>query len=186
MRKERVQRKILNTTILIVCVLITLCASLFCAFSYFYPKKYSMYINLMSEKYDVDKALIYSIINTESKFSPNATSEKGAMGLMQIIPSTATFIAQELDVENFKVDDMYVPKTNIEFGVYYLKYLYSKFDSADAVICSYNAGETVVRRWLNDKTYSADGKTFVKIPYKETANYLKKVKQNYKVYKKIV
>lgn len=185
--KQREKKKVFLRISLIVLGLIALFAfSLFCFFGYFYPKKYSIYVNYVSEKYNVDKVLIYSIINTESGFSSDAQSPKGAMGLMQIMPTTATFIAQELDMDTFKVEDLFLPNTNIEFGTFYLNYLFSKFEDVDTVICAYNAGETAVRRWLNDKSYSQDGKHLSVIPYKETENYLKKVKRNYKVYKKIV
>ena len=61
----------------------------------------------------------------------------------------------------------------------------NRFEDVDVVICAYNAGETVVRSWLNDNYYSNDGKTLSKIPYQETQNYLKKVKYNQNVYRKI-
>lgn len=186
MKKRELKTKFFKVAGIIACTLIVFVGSLFCFFGYFFPKKYSIYINELSKKYNVDKVLIYSIINTESGFNSNAQSSKGAMGLMQIMPTTATFIADELQVENFKVADMFVPSVNIEFGTFYLNYLFSKFDSIEAVICSYNAGETVVRTWLNDKKYSPDGVNLTDIPYKETANYLSKVKTNYKVYKKLV
>lgn len=179
-------KKIITTLILIFCVIIVFLASFFCYFNIFYPKKYSIYINNFSEKYSVDKVLVYSIINTESSFNVNATSTKGAMGLMQIMPATAVFIAEQLNIENFDTKSLYQPETNIQFGTFYLNYLSQKFENVDAVICSYNAGETIVRRWLSDANYSSDGKTLDKIPYSETANYLKKVHQNYRVYKKVV
>lgn len=186
MNSKRLSKKIITTLIFIICVLVTFLASFFCYFNILYPKKYSIFINNFSQKYSVDKVLIYSVINTESNFNANATSSKGAMGLMQIMPPTALFIAEQLNIENFNTKNLYNPETNIEFGTFYLNYLLNKFDNIDAVICSYNAGETVVRRWLNDKNYSTDGKTLDQIPYTETSNYLKKVQQNYKVYKKLV
>lgn len=186
MNYTRLSKKIITTLILIICVIVVFLASFFCYFNIVYPKKYSIYINNLSEKYSVDKILIYSVINIESGFNVNATSSKGAMGLMQIMPATAVFIAEQLNIQNFNTKNLYNPETNIEFGTFYLNYLSQKFENLDAVICSYNAGETIVRRWLTDANYSSDGKTLNKIPYSETANYLKKVKQNYKVYKKLV
>lgn len=175
-------KKIIFSIILII--IIVLCA-FFCTFCYLFPKKYEKIIKSECDKYSIDYALVFSIINTESGFNKNAKSSKGAMGLMQIMPQTANFIAQNLQVD-FVEKNLFEPKINIAFGVYYLDYLFQKFNSVNAVICSYNAGETVVRNWLKDKKYSSDGVNLDVIPYPETNNYLNKVIKNYKVYKKII
>ena len=141
---------------------------------------------MYSKKYNVDSALIYSVIKAESNFDKNSVSKKGAIGLMQIMPSTAIFIAQQLNLENFDIKDLYLPQTNIEFGTYYLSYLYSKFNSLNAVVCSYNAGETVVKKWLNDKNYSTDLQSLKTVPYAETSKYLKKVTFFYKIYQFLI
>ncbi|MBQ8430848.1 MAG: transglycosylase SLT domain-containing protein, partial [Clostridia bacterium] len=66
----------------------------------------------------------------------------------------------------------------MEIGTIYLKYLIAKFDNFYTAIASFNAGETIVRNWLKNKEYSNDGKTLFYIPYTETRNYLKKIKNN--------
>ena len=151
-----------------------------CYFSYSYPLEYRQLITDNAEKYGVDAHLVASIINVESGFDENATSSKGAIGLMQILPSTADWISGKTGI---KFDDLYSPKANIEIGSYYLSYLIKYFSDVDLAICAYNAGQGNVNRWLSMSEYSHDGKTLSEIPFKETRNYLKKVKKNLKIYK---
>ncbi len=152
---------------------------LFSVFNFvLYPKKYSDYVNFYSKEYNIDSALVYAVIKAESDFDKNAKSKSGAIGLMQIIPRTAKWIAEELG-ENFDENNLFKPETNVRYGCYYLNYLSNKFDNINAVICAYNAGESVVRGWLDDEGKLDESK----ITYSETKNYLRRVKGFFKVYK---
>ena len=131
-------------------------------------------VEYYSNKYGIEKELVLSIIKTESNFNPKAVSQKGAIGIMQIMPKTAEFIARELKVNSY---DLFNYDTSINFGVYYLSYLSKKYKDEHIVICSYNAGETRVNSWLKLGLLN-DNKT----PYKETTNYLKRVKFRKKLY----
>lgn len=142
-----------------------------------FPKKYKNYVVAFADEYDLEIGLVYAIIKCESDFDKNAISKSGALGLMQILPSTAKWIAGELG-EEYSKDEMFNPKTNIKFGCFYLRYLQDKFESTDAVICAYNAGEGKVKEWLENGEIILD-----KIDYEETKNYLKRVKKYYRVYK---
>lgn len=144
----------------------------------FLPKKYNGYVVSCSEKYGIERELVYAIIRVESNFDPRAKSSAGAMGLMQLIPSTAKWISEELSL-NFNNVDMFDPKTNIEFGCYYLAYLFKKFTSMRAVICAYNAGETVVKGWLDESGEIDENK----IAFAETKNYLNRVMGFYRLYR---
>lgn len=186
MEKQKEHTNFYKIIMLIICVIILFVGSFFCCFSIFYPIKYKDIIFENCEKYEIDYALAFSIINAESKFLPNKTSSRGAIGLMQIMPSTAIFVADELGYENFSVESLYAPEINLQFGIYYLSYLFKKFDTLEQAICSYNAGESAVRGWLKNKKYSLDSKKLNVIPYPETRNYLSKVQKNMKIYKKIV
>ena len=97
---------------------------------------------------------------------------------MQIIPLTAKWIASEFN-EEYSEEKLYDAETNIKYGCFYLNYLYEKLNNMDAVICAYNAGETVVKNWL-DNTGNVIAE---KISYSETKNYYKKVKGYYSIYK---
>lgn len=146
-----------------------------------YPIKYNELINKYSYQYNLDNNLVASLINEESSFNKNAVSSNGAIGLMQILPSTGEYIASLLN-EDFEIELLFEPETNIRYGCFYLNYLNKKFSSESSVLCAYNAGETIVRSWLNDKDLSLDGNTLSKIPYKVTENYLNKINKGKKHY----
>lgn len=147
-----------------------------------YPAKYENEIVVASHKYLVEPYIIASVINVESSYNKNAISSKGAVGLMQILPATALWLCEEMQIENFEEHLLSDPQTNILMGTYYLKYLMNKFQNLTVVFCAYNAGETTVRSWLMDHRFSLDGVTLTKIPYLETKNHVEKLQRNLKVY----
>ncbi len=147
-----------------------------------YPLEHKEIVFKYADKYNLDKSLVYAVIKVESSFDEKAVSKKGAKGLMQITDSTANYIATRLKKQNF---DIFEPQVNIEFGCYYLRYLIDRFRVIDTAIIAYNAGEGKVGEWLENSEYSVDGKVVDKIPYKETREYLKKVKDSLSVYKKM-
>lgn len=150
--------------------------------NYIYPLKFQAEVDEYSEKFSIDKALIYAVIKVESSFNENAKSVKGAKGLMQITDSTAEFIANKTGVKEY---DLFNAKTSIGFGCWYLRYLMNKFSSLTSALCAYNAGEGNVYAWLNDKNYSLDGENLVKIPFNETREYVNKIEKAYDKYRKI-
>lgn len=142
-----------------------------------YPIKYKDDIEIYSKKYNVSPYIVASVINVESSFNENALSNKGALGLMQLMPSTAQWLCEMLG-KNYNQNDLFEAKINIELGTYYISYLLCKFDDFTVALCAYNAGEGTVKSWLLNEEYSKDGKTLSKIPFQETKNYVKKVKRN--------
>lgn len=165
-----------------IAVFLILCVAtimLFVIFNFVvHNKRYSNYVRKYSKEFNLEPALVYAVIKTESNFEKSAVSGSGALGLMQIIPSTAKWIASKFE-EEFVAERMFEPETNIKYGCYYLRYLFDKFESIDIVICAYNAGETAVVKWLDE-----EGKLDRdKIAYEETKNYLYKVEGYYRVYK---
>ncbi len=175
-------------------LLVVLVGSLILVYNFvFYPLKYKNEIINFGEKYGVQPFLIASIINCESRFNEKAVSNKGAVGLMQILPTTGKWAFEKIYGESVELSFVYNkeegtgellnPLTNIELGTFYLSYLLNKFGNLEVSICAYNAGEGTVLKWLNNKDYSEDGKTLKHIPYPETQNYLNKVLGNIKIYK---
>ena len=117
-------------------------------------------IDQVATQYDIDPELVNAVARVESNFNPSAVSPKGALGIMQLLPSTA---------DRFGVHDVYDPKQNIEGGVRYLKFLDNMFSgNLPLVLAAYNAGENAVKRF--------DGVP----PYTETQNYIRKIQQFYK------
>lgn len=149
--------------------------------AYNYPLNYQSIIIENAKKYDVEPELISSIINVESHFSSDVVSNKAAVGLMQILPTTAEWVDKKIGIDLEK-NNLFKPSVNIEIGTYYLAYLFKIFDNTDNVICAYNAGLGNVQKWLANEEYSLDGETLTNIPFKETSNYLTKVKKCLKVY----
>lgn len=126
--------------------------------------RYDRLIAECSKKYQVDFALIKAMIHAESGFNPYAVSSRGAKGLMQLMPQTA----QRVDVF-----DIFNPRENIEGGVRYFKYLLNRFnDDLRLSLAAYNAGENLVYELRSIP------------PYRETADYVRKVLNYYQSYKR--
>ena len=148
----------------------------------FYPLGYKEEVMVYAEKYDMDAALVFAMIRTESGFDEKAVSDKGAAGLMQITQKTAAYVASLRGIEEY---DLFNPATNIDFGCYYYKYLENRFGDVNTSLAAYNAGEGNVSVWLKDKRYSVDGERLIKAPIKETDEYVAKVNKSLTKYKNL-
>lgn len=176
--KKNLLQSLLVSGIAIMLIIIFI----FLFFEFKYPLKFKEEIEFYAEKNDISPTLVAAIINTESSFRQDAKSNSGAEGLMQLLPSTARFVADKYGVE-FD-GNLFSPQKNIEIGCFYLKYLFDKFKNEQTVLFAYNSGEGNVSCWLNDKHYSKDGKTLDSCPFEETNNYVKKVQKAKKFYSK--
>lgn len=174
-------RKLKNKIIFFILALIVFIICGTVAVYKFFPKKYSEIVNEYSEKYNVDKNLVYSVIKAESDFEPDAISNKAAKGLMQISDMTGTWGAEEIGIANFEISMLFQPEINIQIGCWYLEKLIKQYGSIDTALAAYNAGSGNVSGWLSNSDHSKDGESLFNIPYKQTDNYVKKVT----IYKKI-
>lgn len=119
------------------------------------PDAYDELIRQAAEEHELDFALVKAIMHVESAFNPYAVSHKGALGLMQLMPETAS---------RYGIHDVYDPRDNIRAAVRYLKDLDAMFGSKQVlVIAAYNAGEKAVLRYKGIP------------PYQETQLYVRKV-----------
>lgn len=148
-----------------------------------YPMKYTSQVKLAAVNYNLDEAYIYAVIHTESGFDPEADSHAGAKGLMQLMPESFKWL-QQLRGENLPDDAILNVDTNIDYGCYLLRYFWDYYGDKYTAAAAYNAG-FVVSDWLKDSDYSTDGKTLVTTPYKETTNYIRKIKNAEKMYNKL-
>lgn len=148
-----------------------------------YPLKFKDEIDFYANKNDISKSLVAAIINTESSFDKNAKSKSGAEGLMQLLPSTARFVAKKYSIE-FDEENLFDENKNIEIGCSYLRYLFDKFEDETTVLFAYNSGEGNVSTWLKSSEFSPDGKTLFSCPFDETNAYVKKVQHSKKFYEK--
>ena len=148
-----------------------------------YPLKYQTEVEAASQKYGVDKFLIYGVIKTESDFDPNAVSPVGAVGLMQIMPETFDLLLTQTH-DGYELGMLYDPDTNIKYGTYFLRSLYLRYNDWETVYAAYNAGSGRVDGWLADPAHSAGGK-LTDIPIEETEEYVAKVSYAVEKYKEL-
>jgi soluble lytic murein transglycosylase len=148
------------------------------------PLRHEDVIRQQAADKGVDASLIAAVIYTESHFR-DQTSRAGAKGLMQLMPSTAAYIARLSGGTAFKQGDLATPQINIAYGSYYLHYLLKKYRGSEVLaLAAYNGGEGKVDEWL--ASAAADGDTFDvarHIPYPETRAYVTKVLQAQKDYR---
>lgn len=153
--------------------------------SYNYPIKYEKVADQVCAEVGVDKSLVLAIIKIESGFDPNAVSKKNALGLMQVIPETIQYTSQKYGIE-VGINDIFTPEKNMEIGAYYLKNLIERFGSTDRAILAYNAGPSVVKRWVDEGLEDVNDDTYSWVPYEETRNYIKRVKKARKGYEFLI
>ncbi len=131
-----------------------------------YIKKYGLIIDQAAERFNVESSLIRAVIKAESDFDHRATSEKGAQGLMQLMPGTSS---------DMEVEDPYNPEENIFGGVRYLGILLERFkNNLRLALAAYNAGP--------EKVEAHKGVP----PYSETETFIKRVMNYYKQYKSAI
>ena len=147
-----------------------------------YKLNYSNSIAQYAKEYKLDPYLIASMIHCESDNRPDAVSSDGAIGLMQIMPTTGEWIAGKLQIEDFDTDMLFEPSVNIRFGCWYLRFLLDRYDQdRQLTVAAYNAGHGTVDKWMDDPEVSAGGR-LVDIPYPETKTYVEKVQRAYEKY----
>ena len=140
------------------------------------PLRHEDIIRQQARDKGLDPALVAAVIYAESHFRDGQTSPAGALGLMQITPETARYIARKSGGTAFVVGDLATPQVNIAYGAYYLRYLLRRYDGNEAfALAAYNAGEGNVDRWIasaraRDRALSTDA-----IPYPETRAYVTRV-----------
>lgn len=151
-------------------------------YTWVYPEKYHNIVVKYSEEYSVPEELVFAVIKVESDFDPMARSSAGAMGLMQMLPSTYTWLASKLS-EEAREELLYDPETNIKYCTYYLSYLYSRFGTWEKAIIAYNWGEGNFSEFMEEHGYTEGD--YSSIPVKETKNYVKKVMHHWEKYKEL-
>ncbi len=157
-------------------------ASFYVGISVLYPLGYKGIVLENAERNNLDAELIFAVIKTESNFTVDAISNKGAKGLMQISDSTGKWGSEVLNISNYNAEMLYDPEINISIGSWYLKLLIDQYKDVDTALAAYNAGSGNVSRWLSDSSYSIDGVSLNDIPFPETHSYVKKVNNNLNVY----
>lgn len=153
-----------------------------------YPRAWGLEVESAARRFGIDPHFVWSIMRQESGFRPGVRSPAAAVGLMQILPTTAAQIAARLGLPRERADQLEDPRVNVTLGTWYLAALLERFEGNHALAAaSYNAGPGAVVRWLSEparKDLPLD--EFVEsIPYRETRHYVKKVLSNHEAYRLI-
>ena len=141
-----------------------------------YPLHYDDIIRGHARNYRLEPALLAAVIYQESKFDAHVRSSSGAIGLMQLLPSTAQGIATHTGGSKYRTSDLDDPEINVRYGSWYLRHLLRKYGDEETALAAYNAGQNNVDKWRA----SGSG-----IRFSETRAYVDKVEKLKKIYRDI-
>lgn len=165
-------------------IIIALCLASFSAMYFYswkddvmrkivYPLQYDYMVRQYAYEDHVDPALVAAVILVESKFNQSAASHRGASGLMQIMPDTGKWIAEEMGIKNFTPDQLNDVQTNIRMGTWYLAYLLKEYDGNTVLaLAAYNAGRGHVDEWMEKYGWDKNFEKIEEIPFTETREYV--------------
>jgi soluble lytic murein transglycosylase-like protein/tetratricopeptide (TPR) repeat protein len=145
-----------------------------------YPPAYPEAVLEAARREGLSPSLIWAIMRQESAYQRGVRSKAGAIGLLQLLPATAS----RLNGSTVTEKDLYDSDTNVRLGARYLRTLLAEFGDARAASAAYNAGEDVVRRWIRDLG-PVDDFWVERIPYRETRDYVRQVYTIRKRYERI-
>jgi soluble lytic murein transglycosylase len=149
-----------------------------------YPLQDTAIIRQQAHANHLDPALVAAVIYAETKFDAR-TSSAGALGLMQILPSTARYLAHLSGGTSFRVADLGEPRVNIAYGSYYLRYLFDLYDGDETLaLAAYNAGATNVNAWIARARAHGETLRTTAIPFPQTRAYVEKVEAAQVTYRK--
>jgi soluble lytic murein transglycosylase len=150
-----------------------------------YPSPYRDSLREHVDAFGLDEAWVYGLMRQESRFVTQAKSNVGAAGLMQVMPSTARWIAKKLHLVDYRKDLIHQLDMNLKLGTYYMKNVLSTLDESPVLAsAAYNAGPGRARRWRGNRPL--EGAIYAEtIPFDETRDYVKKVMSNTAYYAKI-
>jgi len=138
-----------------------------------YPIAYTPQLIALAEEHGLDPALVAAVVRCESRFAADAVSRCGAIGLMQIMPDTGAWIAQQLAIPDFETDQLFEPAHNLRFGIWYLSHLVERFGNQRDALAAYNAGPGNVERWQSGS----------EVVFEETRLYIERVSRSIPIYR---
>lgn len=142
-----------------------------------YPFPYVDLIEKWSTQHKVNPLLVTAVVRQESRFMPKIKSVAGAVGLMQVMPTTGAWVAQQIGLKEYNPEN---PNDNIRLGSWYLGHTHDQYkNNSMLAIASYNAGPGNVSKWLAQKGAGELDEFVEAIPFEETKWYVKQVFGNY-------
>ena len=140
-----------------------------------YPLDYWPLIKKYSDAHGLDPYLMTALVAQESTFTRDVRSSANAVGLMQLIPSTARLVARQLGIRGFNTRMLTTPETNVRLGMKYFKDMSDKFGGDHFALAGYNAGPHRVVRWKAERPGFQQDEFIDDIPFQETQNYVKRI-----------
>ncbi|WAL60728.1 lytic transglycosylase domain-containing protein [Thermocoleostomius sinensis] len=142
-----------------------------------YPFPYLQSIEQWSQQRQLNPMLVTALIRQESRFEPKIRSVVGATGLMQVMPETAEWVANQINLKQYNLED---PQDNINLGTWYLDFTHREYNNNSLfAVASYNAGPGSVADWINRFGFNDPDKFVEEIPFPETKGYVEAVFENY-------
>jgi len=170
--------------IISVVVLISIFLGIFLTRQLIYPLPYRNVITTFAQEQGLDSLLVAAVIREESRFRPHVVSDKGARGLMQLMPSTADWIAKREGLNETESMNLFDPETNIQLGSLYLSYLLDYFDDNIAMsVAAYNGGLSRVQSWKDSGIWTGSVAEIDNIPTRETRVFVRRVLRSYRFYR---
>ena len=150
-----------------------------------YPIRYYRTIEREALIMHVNPLLVASVVRVESHFHEDDISHAGAMGLMQLMPGTAQWVAKEINMPKIHAADLAQPDLNIRLGSWYLSYLLRQYHgSLPEAIAAYNAGPNRVNAWLAKGVWSGSELTIYDIPVRETRHFVERVLYTFGIFRR--
>lgn len=154
--------------------------------NYRFPFPYRPLVETYAASRELDPMLVAAVIQAESKFKPQAVSNQGARGLMQMMPETAQWVARNIGEEAFFEEHLNEPEISIRFGTWYLASLKQEFQGNEVLmLAAYNGGRGTVRQWMKTYGWNFSFQDVKAIPYGETREYVERVLSSRERYRQL-
>jgi soluble lytic murein transglycosylase len=151
-----------------------------------YPQGMRNDVEQIAKDSRVNPSLVAAVIREESHYDPEAISSVGAVGLMQLMPTTAHWMAKRINLDSFTKDQLRSPSVNIRLGAHYLAFLLDRFGGEPtSAVAAYNAGPESVARWKAVVSNEDQDEFIERIPFQETRSFVKRVMRSYYEYERL-
>ena len=148
-----------------------------------YPIHFEQEIRQSAAKHDIDPFLIAAIIRVETNYKHHLESNKGAVGIMQLMPDTAAWIVESANMEPHSQEDLLKAEVNINLGTWYINWLTKHYNgNLTYAIAAYNAGQGNVNKWKQNNVWDGTEANIKQIPFGETRHYVQRVLYYYQKY----
>lgn len=149
-----------------------------------YPMPFAPLVTAAATRYGVSPYLVAAVVRAESKGNPGATSRRGAVGLMQVMPATGAWAAGKMGLAGFTPGRLRDPGTNLAIGTWYLHTLLDHYHGNLALaLAAYNGGENNVDTWLKSRRWVGRQNTEDQIPFGQTRAFVRGVLASYAAYR---